>query len=87
MTRRTHEVGSGNVFADIGAPNAYEHLAKAQLVLKIDALKRGLKQIEAAVLFGVKQPDVSKMLGASSGNSPSNGCFVSLSRLARMSRS
>lgn len=43
---------------------AEEHLLKAQLVRKIDALlkERGLKQVEAARLFGVKQPDVSKML-------------------------
>ena len=59
-----HEKSSGNVFADIGLPNADEHLIKAKLVLKIDGLlsARGLKQIEAAKLFGVKQPDVSKML-------------------------
>jgi hypothetical protein len=25
-----HEVGSGNIFADIGLPNAEEHLIKAQ---------------------------------------------------------
>jgi len=58
------EVGSGNVFADIGLPNPEEHLIKASLVLKIDHLmkQRGLKQVEAAKLFGVKQPDVSKML-------------------------
>jgi len=57
-------VGSGNVFADIGLPNAEEHFIKAQLVYKIDGLmkQRGLKQVEAAKLFGVKQPDVSKML-------------------------
>jgi len=63
MSRRTHEIG-GNVFADFGAPNAEEHLVKAQLVYKIDALtkERGLKQVEAAALFGVKQPDISKML-------------------------
>ena len=55
---------SGNVFADIGLPNAEEHLIKAKLVIKIDALMkaRRLKQREAAELFGVKQPDVSKML-------------------------
>ena len=59
-----YEVGSGNVFADIGLPNAGEHLIKAQLVYRIDALMkaRGLKQVEAARLFGVKQPDISKML-------------------------
>lgn len=46
------------------APNAEEHLLKAQLVFKIGRLmkERGLKQVEAAGLFGVKQPDVSKML-------------------------
>jgi predicted XRE-type DNA-binding protein len=59
-----YELGSGNVFADIGLPNAEEHLVKAGLVYKIGALmkQRGLKQVEAAALFGVKQPDVSKML-------------------------
>jgi predicted XRE-type DNA-binding protein len=64
MSRRTYAIGSGNVFADIGVPNAEEHLVKAHLVSKIDSLvkERGLKQVEAAGLFGIKQPDVSKML-------------------------
>ena|ERR1700730_17627299 len=59
-----YETSSGNVFADIGLPNAQEHLVKAQLVYKIDGLmkSRGLKQVAAAKLFGVKQPDISKML-------------------------
>ncbi|MGA2880863.1 MAG: helix-turn-helix transcriptional regulator [Bryobacteraceae bacterium] len=48
----------------MGVPNAEEHLVKAQLVFKIDTIMkgRGLKQVEAADLFGIKQPDVSKML-------------------------
>ncbi len=52
------------MFKDIGVPNAEEHLVKAQLVFKIDTIlkKRGLRQVEAADLFGVRQPDVSKML-------------------------
>ena len=60
----SHETGSDNIFADIGLPNADEHLIKAQLVFRIDGLmkKRGLKQTEAAKVFGIKQPDVSKML-------------------------
>ena len=65
MTKHVaHEISSGNVFADIGLPNAEEHYLKAKLVLKIDRLmrERGLKQVAAAELFGVKQPDVSKML-------------------------
>jgi hypothetical protein len=38
MTKKKigYEVGSGNVFADLGLPNAEEHLIKAQLVYKID---------------------------------------------------
>ncbi len=62
--KKRYETGSGNVFKDIGVPNAEEHLVKAQLVFKIDTIlkKRGLKQVEAAGLFGVRQPDVSKML-------------------------
>jgi predicted XRE-type DNA-binding protein len=43
---------------------ADDHLLKAQLVRKIESLlrERGLKQVQAAELFGVKQPDVSKLL-------------------------
>ena len=58
------EQSSGNVFADLGLPDAQFHLVKAQLVVRIDALmqERGLKQADAAKIFGVKQPDESKML-------------------------
>jgi len=64
MTKKTYEVGSGNVFRDLGVPNAEEHLIKAQLVFKIDAImkRRRMKQVEAAELLGIRQPDVSKML-------------------------
>ena len=64
MSKKVYEIGSRNVFTDIGVPNAEEHLVKAQLVFKIDTIMkdRGLKQAEAADLFGVRQPGVSKML-------------------------
>jgi predicted XRE-type DNA-binding protein len=64
MSKKGYEVGSDNVFKDIGVPNADEHLVKAQLVFKIDAiLKRPrMKQKEAAGLLGVRQPDISNML-------------------------
>jgi len=64
MSKKGYETGSGNVFKDIGLPNAEEHFVKAQLVFKIDTIlkKRGLKQVDAANLFGVRQPDISKML-------------------------
>jgi predicted XRE-type DNA-binding protein len=64
MSKKRYEIGSGNVFKDLGLPNAEEHMVKAQLVFKIDTImkKRRLKQVEAAALFGIRQPDVSKML-------------------------
>ena len=64
MSRKRYQIGSGNVFKDIGVPHAEEHFVKAQLVLKVDTIlkARGLKQVEAAELFGIRQPDVSKML-------------------------
>ncbi len=64
MKRKRYEMGSGNVFKDLGVPNAEEHLIKAQLVFKIDKIMKDkrLKQAAAAALLGVKQPDVSKLL-------------------------
>ncbi len=58
------ERGSGNVFADLGRPDAEAHLLKAELVTRIDKIirQRGLKQVEAAKLLGLSQPDVSRLL-------------------------
>jgi predicted XRE-type DNA-binding protein len=58
------EPGSGNVFADLGLPDAGEHLIKAGLVVKIDRTirQRHLTQAAAAQLMGVDQPKVSAML-------------------------
>src|ERR1700693_1123464 len=64
MSKKGYENGGRNVFKDLGLPNADEHFVKAQLVFKIDKLmkERRLKQVEAADLFGIRQPDISKML-------------------------
>src|ERR1700730_15153998 len=80
-----YEVGSGNVFADIGRPGAGEHLIKAHLVFKIGRImkERGLKQIEAAGLFGVKQPHVSNMLRGSSVSFRSSGSCASSVQVER----
>ena len=61
------ERGSGNVFADLGLPDADGHLLKAELVTRIDRIirQRGLKQVEAAKLLGLSQPDVSRLLRGS----------------------
>jgi predicted XRE-type DNA-binding protein len=55
------EIGSGNIFADLGLPNAEEHLLKASLVVQLHRLikARKLTQVAAAKLIGVKQPDLS----------------------------
>jgi predicted XRE-type DNA-binding protein len=59
-----HEIGSGNIFADLGLPGAEEHQLKAALVVQLKRLiaERELTQSAAARLIGVKQPDLSKML-------------------------
>lgn len=64
MGKKSCGIGSGNVFKDLGVPNAGEHLVKAQLVFKIDTIMkdRGLKQRQAALFLRVKPPDFSKML-------------------------
>lgn|ERR1019366_2679843 len=64
MIKKRNGICSRNVFRALGVPNAEEHFVKAQLVFKIDTLlkKRRLKQVDAAELFGIRQPDVSNML-------------------------
>jgi len=56
--------GSGNVFADLGLPEAEEELAKAQLASHIRQIvkRRGLTQVAAASLMGIDQPKVSALL-------------------------
>lgn len=58
------EHSSGNVFADLGLPDSDTHLLKAGLVTRIEQYihERDLKQIEAAKLLGLSQPDVSRLL-------------------------
>lgn len=57
-----HE-GSGNVYADLGFPNAEEMLVKAKLVMKISEIvrRKGLTQVEAARILGLTQPKVSAL--------------------------
>jgi predicted XRE-type DNA-binding protein len=56
--------GSGNVFADLGLPNAEELLVKAELVRQISNLleARNITQAEAAKILGIDQPKVSALL-------------------------
>jgi predicted XRE-type DNA-binding protein len=61
---------SGNVFADMGLPEAEEELTKAQLASHIrQAIKRRrLTQTAAAALMGVDQPKVSALLNGRLAN-------------------
>jgi len=57
-------MSSGNVFADIGLPDAEERLAKAQLAHKISELiqKHHLSQADAAKILGTEQPKISAIM-------------------------
>ena len=58
------ERGGGNVFADLGFPDADVHLVKAEIISRIDDIvrDRGITQTEAARLMGLSRPDVSRLL-------------------------
>jgi predicted XRE-type DNA-binding protein len=65
MTKKMQvEVGSGNVFADLGLPNPEEHLAKAELAFRIsEAIRaRRLTQTRAARILKIDQPKISRLL-------------------------
>lgn len=58
------EKGSGNVYADLGIPDADEMLVKAKLAMKIGEIihARGWTQQQAASVLDMTQPKLSKML-------------------------
>ena len=59
-----YEVSSGNVFRDLGLPDADELDIKANLAIKIGQIitRRGLSQVKAAAVLGVDQPKVSAVV-------------------------
>lgn len=58
------EESSGNIFADLGLPNAEQELVKAKLTIQIHKLlkERNLTQTEAAELLKTTQPQVSALM-------------------------
>lgn len=64
MSDETVTRGSGNIFADLGLPDADELLLKSQLALAIGELveRHGLSQTAAARRMGLAQPDVSNLV-------------------------
>ena len=57
-------VGSGNVFADLGFPDAEDLQLKAELTCQIGKRIKalGLTQVQAAKRLGLEQPDVSRLV-------------------------
>ncbi len=74
------ERGSGNIFADLGLPDADAHLLKAELVTQIDKIirERRLKQVDAAkAARAVSTRCVAPAAGAASESTPWNGFCAS----------
>ncbi|TAH14094.1 MAG: XRE family transcriptional regulator [Curvibacter sp.] len=62
-TAETVEMGSGNVFADLGLPDADERHLRVQLATRLNDLlmAEGLTQAAAAKRLGIAQPHVSEL--------------------------
>jgi predicted XRE-type DNA-binding protein len=52
---------TGNVFADLGLPDAEELLVKSTIAMKINQIveNRHLSQTQAATILGISQPKIS----------------------------
>ena len=57
------EKSSGNIFKDLGLPDAEQLFLKAKLGFEVFQIieKRKLIQTEAAKILGVKQPEISRL--------------------------
>jgi len=77
------EIGSGNVFADLGLPDAAKLKIKSGLVIEIaKAMRRlHLTQQAAAERMGVPQPKVSAMLRGDFSNLSERKLMDCLNRL------
>jgi predicted XRE-type DNA-binding protein len=77
------EMGSGNVFANLGLPDAEKLKIKSGLVIEITKAVRklGLTQDEAARRMGITQPKVSGMLRGDFSNLSERKLMDCLNRL------
>ena len=80
---RNNEVGSGNVFADLGLRDSDKLKIKSGLVIEITKAVRklGLTQDEAARRMGITQPKVSSMLRGDFSNLSERKLMDCLNRL------
>ena len=77
------ETGSGNVFADLGLPDAEKLKIKSGLVIEIARAVRqlGLTQEEAGRRMGIPQPKVSALLRGNFANLSEHKLMDCLCRL------
>ena len=77
------EIGSGNVFADLGFADAEERLLKAQLATEISQLlaKKGWTQTQTAERTGLDQPKISRLLRGQLSGFSADRLFAILNRL------
>lgn len=63
MKNKDLEIGSGNIFSELGLSNAEERLAKAKLAMQINILikEKEMSQKEAAELLGTDQAKISAL--------------------------
>jgi len=79
-----YEVGSGNVFADLGLPESDDLLVKARrtYIINEEIKRQKLTQAEAAKILGVNQSEVSRLTRSFGSFSPIR-LMTFLNRLGR----
>jgi len=77
------EIGSGNVFADLGFEDSEQRLLKAKLATKIAQLieKKGWTQAQTAERTALDQPKVSRLLRGQLSGFSADRLFAILNRL------
>jgi predicted XRE-type DNA-binding protein len=80
------ETSSGNIFADLGLPNAEKLKIKSGLVIEITRAVRklGLTQEEASRRIGIPQPKVSALLRGDFTGLSERKLMDCLNRLGRL---
>jgi len=80
MTRPRSSVNTlGNVFPELGLPDADNHYLKAQIVAELYRLstKRNLTQAKTGALLGISPPEVSRLFKGHFREYPLNGLLAS----------
>lgn len=85
MTKRNITISSGNVFADVGLPDAEEYMAKAKLAMQIIGIirERKLTQARAAQVLGIDQPKISALMRGKLDGFSTERLFRFLNELGR----